>query len=42
MTARCDMGWGFCNPKELAEIRLGGRKNAYSGTCGVGANEAGP
>ena len=35
VTARCDSCWGYDNPREFAEVRLGGRKNAYSGTCWV-------
>jgi hypothetical protein len=33
VTARCDHCWCYGNPREFAEIRPGGRKNAYSGTC---------
>jgi hypothetical protein len=33
VTARCDLCWRYGNPREFAEVRLGGRKNAYSGTC---------
>jgi hypothetical protein len=32
--ARCDSCWRYGNPRVFAEVRLGGRKNAYSGTCG--------
>jgi len=31
--ARCDLCWRYGSPREFAEVRLGGRKNAYSGTC---------
>ena len=31
--ARCDYCWRYGNPREFAEARPGGRKNAYSGTC---------
>jgi hypothetical protein len=33
VTARCDHCWRYGNPRDFAEVRLGGRKNAYSGTC---------
>ena len=33
VTARCDVCWRYGNPREFAEVRPGGRKNAYSGTC---------
>jgi ribosome-binding protein aMBF1 (putative translation factor) len=33
VTARCDHCWRYGNPREFAEVRLGGRKNAYSGIC---------
>ena len=39
VTARCDVCWRYGNPREFAEVRLGGRKNAYSGTCGECAGE---
>ncbi len=35
VTARCDHCWSYGNPREFAEISPGGRKNAYSGTCGA-------
>ena len=28
VAARCDSCWRYGNPREFAEIRLGGRKNA--------------
>jgi hypothetical protein len=31
--ARCDYCWCYGNPREFVEVRPGGRKNAYSGTC---------
>ena len=31
-----------CSLREFAEIHLGGRKNAYSGTCGACAEEGSP
>jgi hypothetical protein len=31
--ARCDSCWRYGNPREFVEVRPGGRKNAYSGTC---------
>ena len=37
--ARCDHCWRYGNPREFVEIRAGGRKNAYSGKCGVCAEE---
>jgi ribosome-binding protein aMBF1 (putative translation factor) len=33
VTARCDYCWCYGNPREFAEVRAGGRKNAYSGMC---------
>jgi hypothetical protein len=33
VTARCDSCWRYGNPRDFAEIRPGGRKNAYSGRC---------
>jgi len=39
VTARCDQcGW-YANPREFAEARPGGRKNAYAGTCGACARD---
>jgi hypothetical protein len=35
VTARCDGCGAYCNPREMAEFSPGGRKDAYSGTCGV-------
>jgi hypothetical protein len=37
--ARCDSCWRYSNPRDFAEISPGGRKNAYSGTCGMCAEE---
>ena len=37
--ARCDHCWRYVNPREFVEIRPEGRKNAYSGMCGVCAEE---
>jgi hypothetical protein len=34
VTARCDLCWRYGNPRVFTEVRLGGLKNAYSGTCG--------
>jgi len=31
--ARCDYCWRYGNPRDFVEVRPGGRKNAYSGTC---------
>jgi hypothetical protein len=39
VTARCYLCWGYSNPREMAEVRPGGRKDAYSGTCGACAKE---
>ena len=39
--ARCDSCWRYGNPRDFVEVRLGGRKNAYSGTCAVCAGEEG-
>jgi len=33
VTARCGDCGRYGNPRELAEVRLGGRKGAFSGTC---------
>ena len=35
VTARCDSCGVYGNPREFAEAEPGGRKDAYSGTCGV-------
>jgi hypothetical protein len=37
--ARCDYCWRYGNPRHFVEISPGGRKNAYSGTCGMCAAE---
>jgi hypothetical protein len=34
VTARCDRCGAYFNPREMAKARPGGRKDAYSGTCG--------
>ena len=39
VTARCDECWSYGNPREFAEARPGGRKDAYSGICGACAQE---
>jgi hypothetical protein len=39
--ARCDHCWCYGNPREFVEVRPGGRKNAYSGTCAACAGEEG-
>ena len=39
VTARCDQCWGYFNPRGMAEVSPGGRKDAYSGTCGACAKE---
>ena len=33
VTARWDSCWRYGNPRDFVEVRRGGRKNAYSGTC---------
>ena len=33
VTARCDLCRTYGNPREFSDLRLGGRKGAYSGTC---------
>jgi hypothetical protein len=37
--ARCDHCWRYGNPREFVEVTPGGRKDAYSGTCGACAEE---
>jgi hypothetical protein len=39
--ARCDHCWRYGNPREFAQVRPGGRKNAYSGMCTACAGEEG-
>lgn len=39
VSARCDGCGRYGNPREFAEVALGGRKGAYSGTCGTCARE---
>jgi hypothetical protein len=39
--ARCDSCWRYGNPRQFVEVRPGGRKNAYSGTCVECAGEEG-
>jgi hypothetical protein len=41
VTARCDSCWRYGNPREFVEVRLGGRKDAYSGTCAQCEGEEG-
>ena len=41
VTARCNACGRYGNPREFSGIRLGGRKGAYSGTCGRCASEEG-
>ena len=36
--ARCDHCWRYGNRREFVEVRPGGRKNAYAGTCAECAN----
>jgi hypothetical protein len=39
VTARCRGCGRYGNPREFAEVRLGGRKGAYSGTCSACAEQ---
>ncbi len=39
VTARCDGCGTYSNPREMAEVRPGGRKDAYAGTCSTCAGE---
>jgi hypothetical protein len=39
VTARCNACGVYGNPREFAEAQPGGRKDAYSGTCGACAGE---
>ena len=39
VTARCDSCGVYGNPREFVEVSLGGRHNAYSGTCGACAGQ---
>jgi hypothetical protein len=39
VTARCDSCGFYGNPRAFVGIALGGRKGAYSGTCGTCAGE---
>jgi hypothetical protein len=39
VTARCDSCGVYANPREFAEAEPGGRKDAYSGTCEICAEE---
>jgi hypothetical protein len=41
VTARCEGCGRYGNPREFSEVALGGRKGAYSGTCGACAGEEG-
>src|SRR5918998_857198 len=41
VTARCDSCWRYGNPRDFVEVSPGGRKNAYSGTCGACTEEGG-
>jgi len=34
VAARCDRCGHWSNPREMAELRLGGKWSAYSGVCG--------
>ena len=39
VVARCDRCWRYGNPREFVGVEPGGRKDAYSGTCGTCAGE---
>ncbi len=39
VTARCDLCGRYGNPREFVEVSPGGRKDAYSGTCGACARD---
>ena len=39
VTARCNLCGAYFNPREMARFSPGGRKDAYSGTCGWCAKE---
>ena len=39
VTVRCDACGTYGNPRGFWEVRLGGRKGAYSGTCWTCAGE---
>ena len=39
VTARCDGCGAYFNPRDMAEVRSGGRKDAYAGTCQACAEE---
>ena len=39
VTARCNGCGLYANPREFWDIRLGGRKGAYSGTCSACVGE---
>ena len=40
VTARCDGCGIYGNPRDFPQVRPGGRKNAYAGTCGACAGES--
>ncbi len=35
VSARCESCGRYGNPREFEEVEPGGRKDTYSGTCGV-------
>jgi hypothetical protein len=39
VTVRCETCGVYGNPRDFWGLRLGGRKGAYSGTCGTCAGE---
>jgi hypothetical protein len=41
VVARCGSCGAYGNPRGFADVRLGGRKGAYSGTCPACAGEEG-
>lgn len=40
VTARCGSCGTYANPREFTEVRLGGRRGAYAGTCAACGEEA--
>ena len=39
VVARCASCGGYGNPRDFSDVRLGGRKGAYAGTCATCAGE---
>ena len=40
VTARCDRCGAYGSPRDFSELRAGGRRGAYSGTCTACAQDA--